>query len=101
MNISSNFLVKRHVDVVVSVSEETMATTARSLWNLFDISRNDDLSVSDRHRMAGAFATLAYSLPVRTYDLIDWLAADTHFNREAIAHYAKDHFGMKRATGRR
>lgn len=85
-----------HVDVVVSVTEATMATMARSFAERFDGSRDDDLSEDDKHLLAGAFVTTAGHLPIGTYDLIDWIATCGMFDPKWIAIYAEEKLGMER-----
>lgn len=82
------------------LNENVIVGITTSELTKFCTSHHNDLSFCDKQRLAGAFTTLAYHLPVSTYDLIEWIASDPHFNREAIAHYAKDHLGMRRVVKR-
>jgi hypothetical protein len=72
--------------------------SARELGRLLTRSRDDGWDAQELQQLVNDFVEIAHRLPVRTYDLVGWIANDEHFNREAIAHFAKDNFGMARKS---
>lgn len=72
--------------------------SAKELERVLTRCREDGWDTQELHRLVRDFVDIAYRLPIRTYDLIGWLAHDDHFSREAIAHFARDHFGMARKS---
>lgn len=86
----------KHWDVVVRVSQENMEIYGESFrGHYFEPSMSGDFSHEDLDLVAGAFVTLAKSLPTSTYLLIDWIATCGAFEPDQIAEYAEDKFGME------
>lgn len=86
-----------HINVGVSVSSHTMAGEAKLFRKecLDPCVGNDNFSDLDLDLMAGAFVTLAVSMPTSTYLLIDWIATCGHFDRDVIAEWAESCLGME------
>lgn len=86
----------RCIDIVVSVTEETMETCAWKLQERFDAYRGEDLSEKDRHLIAGAFVTLAKELPMSGFDFVEWIDTCSEFYPDCVEEYAKERLGMQR-----
>lgn len=85
------------IGVVVPVMVDTMQGAAKSFRKeyLEPHDRTFEISNEDLDLMAGAFLALMGRLPIRSIDLVRWIAEGGMHDPAAIAEYAEGHLGME------
>ena len=85
------------LNIVVTIPPEILDGPARVFRSEYlDAHPNSEaLSDDDRDLVALAFLTLAYRLPITTYDLTKWISTCGGFDPVGVADYAVEALGLE------